>query len=138
MTSRATPNNQLLTLGPWMSELLYKSPCSSWPLSISLLTMYRQWYKRGLTTYMYNSGHMKMESNRLPEWLGLSTIWIYMYCTLIYKTTSYGNHNIKWHVWYTGKAIISDVNVKCKIPVLVNLKVWKILKRSFMELMLKE
>lgn len=92
MTSRATPNNQLLTLGPWMSELLYKSPCSSWPLSISLLTMYRQWYKRGLTTYMYNSGHMKMESNRLPEWLGLSTIWICMYCTLIYKTTSYGNH----------------------------------------------
>lgn len=107
-------------------------------LSISLLTMYRQWYKRGLTTYTYNSGHMKMESNRLPEWLGLSTIWICMYCTLIYKTTSYGNHNIKWHVWYTGKAIISDVNVKCKIPVLVNFKVWKILKRSFMELMLKE
>lgn len=67
-------------------------------LSISLLTMYRQWYKRGLTTYTYNSGHMKMESNRLPEWLGLSTIWICMYCTLIYKTTSYGNHNIKWHV----------------------------------------
>lgn len=88
-------------------------------------------YKRGLTNY--NSGHMKMESNRLPEWLGLSTIWIYMYCTLIYKTTSHGNHNIKWHVWYTGKAIISDVNVKCKIPLLVNLKVWKILKWSFME-----
>lgn len=107
-------------------------------LSTSLLTVYRQWYKRGLTTYTYNSGHMKMESNRLPEWLGLSTIWICMYCTLIYKTTSYGNHNIKWHVWYTGKAIISDVNVKCKIPVLVNLKVWKILKWSFMELMLKE
>lgn len=102
-------------------------------LSISLLTVYRQWYKRGLTTYTYNSGHMKMESNRLPEWLGLSTIWICMYCTLIYKTTSHGNHNIKWHVWYKGKAIISDVNVKCKIPLLVNLKVWKILKWSFME-----
>lgn len=136
MTSRATPNNQLLTLGPWMSELLYKSPCSSWPctkqnlLSLSLSLYIRQ-YKRGLTNY--NSGHMKMESNRLPEWLGLSTIWIYMYCTLIYKTTSHGNHNIKWHVWYTGKAIISDVNVKCKIPLLVNLKVWKILKWSFME-----
>lgn len=141
MTSRATPNNQLLTLGPWMSELLYKSPCSSWPCTkhkFAYYVGYRQWYKRGLTTYTYNSGHMKMESNRLPEWLGLSTIWICMYCTLIYKTTSYGNHNIKWHVWYTGKAIISDVNVKCKIPVLVNLKVWKILKWSFMELMLKE
>lgn len=98
--------------------------------SLSLSLSIRQ-YKRGLTNY--NSGHMKMESNRLPEWLGLSTIWIYMYCTLIYKTTSHGNHNIKWHVWYTGKAIISDVNVKCKIPLLVNLKVWKILKWSFME-----
>lgn len=41
-------------------------------------------------------------------------------------------------MWYIGKVIIFDVNVKCKILVLVNLKVWKILKWSFMELMLKE
>lgn len=87
---------------------------------------------------MYNSGYMKMESNRLFEWFGLFIIWICMYCILIYKIILYGNYNIKWYVWYIGKVIIFDVNVKCKILFLVNLKVWKILKWSFMELMLKE
>lgn len=58
---------------------------------------------------MYNSGYMKMESNRLFEWFGLFIIWICMYCILIYKIILYGNYNIKWYVWYIGKVIIFDV-----------------------------